>query len=228
MLEAVNTIVPIALSVIGVACFITALVLALPLRTHNLKGTAAIAAVGAVALVMTRLPDITLVKALGITAELKQAIDEANVKIKQLRKLAIAIFEPELSQLAMSGVMLSELSFTYQYERKKQIVDTLNSLGVSQDDITAVSRVWTAVTLRKLSNVIAGAIGKSDKQLAEKFAGVRIDAHENPVKPDVLRKFLRDNHVTEEAVVELVDDYEHLFKTGEVRCPEVFPVGIQP
>ena len=176
---------------------------------------------------MTRLPDITLVKALGITAELKQAIDEANVKIKQLRKLAIAIFEPELSQLAMSGVMLSELSFTYQYERKKQIVDTLNSLGVSQDDITAVSRVWTAVTLRKLSNVIAGAIGKSDKQLAEKFAGVRIDAHENPVKPDVLRKFLRDNHVTEEAVVELVDDYEHLFKTGEVRRPEVFPVGIR-
>ena len=160
MLEAVNTIVPIALSVIGVACFITALVLALPLRIHNLKGTAAIAAVGAVALVMTRLPDITLVKALGITAELKQAIDEANVKIKQLRKLAIAIFQPELSQLAMSGVMLSELSFSYQYEQKKQIVDAMKSLGISQEDITAASRVWTDVTLRKLSNVIAGAIGQ--------------------------------------------------------------------
>jgi hypothetical protein len=124
VLQAVNTIVPIALSIIGVACFITALyycalllrfitalVLALPLRIHNLKGTAAIAAVGAVALVMTRLPDITLVKALGITAELRQAIDEANVKINQLRKLAVAIFEPELSQLAMSGAMFSELSF---------------------------------------------------------------------------------------------------------------------
>jgi hypothetical protein len=60
---------------------------------------------------MTRLPDITLVKALGITAELRQAIDEANVKINQLRKLAVAIFEPELSQLAMSGAMFSELSF---------------------------------------------------------------------------------------------------------------------
>jgi hypothetical protein len=69
VLETVNTIVPIALSIIGVACFITALVLALPLRIHNLKGTAAIAAVGAVALVMTRLPDITLVKALGIRAK---------------------------------------------------------------------------------------------------------------------------------------------------------------
>ena len=176
MLEAVNTIVPISLSVIGVACFITALVLAMPLRIHNLsiqnlKGTAAIAAVGAVALVMTRLPDITLVKALGITAELKQAIDEANVKIKQLRKLAIAIFEPELSQLAMSGVMLSELRFSYQYEQKKQIVDAMKSLGISQEDITAASRIWTSVTLRKLSNVIAGAIGQTDKQLAEKFAG---------------------------------------------------------
>jgi hypothetical protein len=57
---------------------------------------------------------------------------------------------------------------------------------------------------------------------------MRVDAHENPVKPDVLRKFLRDNHVIDEAVVELVDDYEHLFETGEVRRPDVFPVGIQP
>jgi len=72
------------------------------------------------------------------------------------------------------------------------------------------------------------AIGETDKQLAEKFAGVRIDAHENPVKPDVLRKFLSDNHVTDKAVVELVDDYERLFETGEVRRPEVFPVGIEP
>ena len=48
------------------------------------------------------------------------------------------------------------------------------------------------------------------------------------MKPDGLRKFLRDNHVTDKAVVKLVDDYEHLFETGEVRRPEVFPVGIQP
>jgi len=57
---------------------------------------------------------------------------------------------------------------------------------------------------------------------------MRVDAHENPVKPDVLRKFLRDNHVIDKAVVELVDDYEHLFQTGEVRRPDVFPVGIHP
>ena len=57
---------------------------------------------------------------------------------------------------------------------------------------------------------------------------MRIDAHENPVKPDGLRKFLRDNNVTERAIFELADDYEHLFETGEVRRPDVFPVGIQP
>jgi hypothetical protein len=128
----------------------------------------------------------------------------------------------------MNGAMLSELRFSYQYERERQIVATLNSLGVSQDEITAATHLWTVLTLRKLSAGIARDIGETDKQLAEKFAEVRVDAHENPVKPDVLRKFLRDNHVIDKAVVELVDDYEHLFETGEVRRPDVFPVGIQP
>ena len=218
----------IAMSIIGVACFIIALILALPLRFRNLKSSAAIVAVGAFALVMTRLPAITLLDALGIRMELQSTLKEANATIKQLRQLAVAISEPQLSELAMNGAMLSELRFSYQYERERQIVATLNSLGVSQDEITAATHVWTVVTLRKLSAIIARDIGEIDKQLAEKFAEMRVDAHENPVKPDVLRKFLRDNHVIDEAVVELVDDYEHLFETGEVRRPDVFPVGIHP
>jgi hypothetical protein len=169
MLEAVNAIVPVTLPVIGLACFLAALILALPLRTQSIKGTAVIAGVGALALVMTRLPDITLLDALGIRTELQHTINEANATIAQLRKLAVTIAEPELSQLAMSGAMLSELRFEYQYDQKKQIVDTMKSLGVSQEDITAALRVWTPATLRKLSNVIAEAIGKTDKALGGKI-----------------------------------------------------------
>jgi hypothetical protein len=83
-------------------------------------------------------------------------------------------------------------------------------------------------TLRKLFNVIAIAISKTDNALAEKFSTMRIDADENPAKPDTLREFLRDNHITDKDVIELVDDYEHLFKTGQVRRPEVIPAGINP
>jgi hypothetical protein len=142
--------------------------------------------------------------------------------------LAVAISEPQLSELAMNGAMLSELRFSYQYERKKQIVDTLKSLGVSEDDIATALRVWMPARLRKLSNVIAIAIAKTDNALAEKFRAMRIDADENPASPDKLREFLRYNHITDKDVIELVDDYEHLFKTGEVRRPEVFPAGINP
>jgi hypothetical protein len=38
----------------------------------------------------------------------------------------------------------------------------------------------------------------------------------NRAKPEVLQAFLRDNHVTDNEVMELVDDYKHLFDTGEV------------
>jgi hypothetical protein len=141
-------------------------------------------------------------------------LKEANATINQLRKLA------EMSELAMNGAMLSEL--------RKQIVDTLKSLGVSEDDIATALRVWMPARLRKLSNVIAIAIAKTDNALAEKFRAMRTDADENPASPDKLREFLRDNHITDKDVIELVDDYEHLFETGEVRRPDVFPVGIQP
>lgn len=104
------------------------------------------------ALVMTRLPDITLLDALGIRTELRQTLNEANATIAQLRKLAVAISEPELSALAMSGVIFHQLRFTDQYNREKRIVDILKSLGVSQDDITVALQIWKTVTLCKLSN----------------------------------------------------------------------------
>jgi hypothetical protein len=235
MLDRVNAIVPVALSVIGVLCFIAG-ALILVLRAQNSKGAATraglLAGVGAVALVLTRLPDITLFAALGMRAELRQTIDEANAKIAQLRSLALAIAEPELSQMAMSGVLLSNLPFSYQYERKKHIVETLKSLGIPQDDITHAEEPWTSITLLKLSNVIASALVKSDNTLLEKFDKMRADAsppdRSYPIKPEVLRDFMHANRVTNKDVMELVDDYEHLYKTGEVRRPEVFPPGLQP
>jgi hypothetical protein len=231
MVDAVNNFVngmfvAGALGILGVVCFILAAVVAL--RARSIKGTALMAAVGALALIMTRLPDITLLDALGIKTELQHTIDDATAKIAQLRQLAVAISEPQLSELAMNGALLLEMRFSYQYERKKQIVDMLKSLGVSEDDIATALRVWTPATLRKLSNVIAISIAKTDTALAEKFRAMRVDAHENPAKPDALREFLRDNHITDTEVVDLVDDYEHLFKTGEVRRTEVFPPGINP
>jgi hypothetical protein len=170
-LDPVNAIVPAVLSVVGVLCFIAAPILVL--RTQNIKGAASraglVAAVGAVALVLTRLPDITLFAALGMRAELRQTIEEANAKIAQLRTLALTIAEPELSQLAMSGMIFSRLSFSYQYERKKQIIETLRALGIPQDDIARVSRPWTDITLFKLSNVIVQTLEKTNKELAEKI-----------------------------------------------------------
>ena len=98
-----------------------------------------------------------------------------------------------------------------------------------QDDITRATRVWTEVTLLKLSNVIALALEKTDKTLAEKFRAMRTNGgKDKPAKPEILRAFLRNNDVTDNEVLELVDDYKHLYHTGEVRRPEVFPVGINP
>jgi hypothetical protein len=74
MLDAVNKFVTGmsitgALGVIGVVCLILAAVIAL--RARSIRGTSLMAAVGALALTMTRLPDITLLDALGIKTELQ-------------------------------------------------------------------------------------------------------------------------------------------------------------
>jgi len=225
-----NAFAQVALTVIGVLCLIAAAILIGRARTFKeASSRGLIAVVGATAIVLTRLSDFTGFTALGMTAELRQTINEANATIAQLRTLALTIAEPELSHLAMSGITFSQLTFSYQYERKKQIVKILQDLGIPQDDITRATRVWTEVTLLKLSNVIASALEKTDKTLAEKFRAVRTNGGENkPAKPEVLSAFLRNNDVTDNEVLELVDDYKHLYDTGEVRRPEVFSVGINP
>jgi hypothetical protein len=127
-----NAFTQVALTIIGVLCLIAAAILIGCARTFkeaSIRGL--IAVVGAIAIVLTRLSDFTGFTALGMTAELRQTINEANATIAQLRTLALTIAEPELNQLAMSGIILSELRFSYQYDRKKQIVKNLADLGSS-------------------------------------------------------------------------------------------------
>jgi hypothetical protein len=226
VVDAINVSVPIALSIIGVAGVGGALLYFL--RVRDLKGAGFLGILGVAALILTRLPDITLFSMLGVSAELRHTIDEANAKIAQLRELAVAVAEPELSQLAMSGVMFSQLSFSYRNERKIQIVMTLKSLGVPQAEIDRALEVWNDVTLRMLSNVIMQALIKTAPDVGEKFKSIRLDSDEKSAKPTALKSFLSENHVTDAEVSALIDDYDHLFATGDVRHPDKFPVGIQP
>jgi hypothetical protein len=224
-----NSALPAALAVIGVLFLIGAPCAVFVLR-KNLKTALGVGAffgtLGIAALILTRLPDIKLFKGLGITAELQQTIREANATIKQLRQLAVTLAEPELSQIAMSGVMLSQLTFTYQYERKQEIVKTLEALGLEQADIDHALRVWTDVTRRKMSKLLCASI--KDTKLVDPCLRIRLDAQEQAADPSVLKAFFGQNHLTDEDAVNWLADYEHLFKTGEVRRPELFPIGLSP
>ena len=67
------------------------------------NGAAAIlGSVGAAALLLTRLPDISSLSLFGLRAELKRSVEQVQVTIHQLQAMATAFAEATLSQLALS------------------------------------------------------------------------------------------------------------------------------
>ncbi len=192
----------------------------------NNSGAVILGAIGAAALLLTRLEDITGFKLPRLEAELKQSITEANTTIQQLRELALAIAEPTLNEMAMSGEISHRLDFSTHNESKEKIVSTLRKIGVPEHNLMKALGGWTEITLRKLSNLMSQRIHELHPELdmgvnlQGQFQAIRlIDG--KAAKPEVISGFLHQHKLYYAELLKMADDYKHLHSTGEVRRPEL-------
>jgi hypothetical protein len=194
----------------------------------NNAGAGVLGAVGAAALVMTRLQDITKFALFGLKAELRKAVREANATTAQLRDLAVSLAEPSLNYMSMHGVMLSQLTFESQYTSKVRIVSALRRLKVSEAKIKEVSQFWIEIALRKLSNVMAQRLHTINPTIVDEFVDKIRLVNDRPTTTARIDQFLKKADIDDAEIMQLLSDYDHLAQTGEVRRPEVIEVGVQP
>ncbi len=74
-------------------------------------------------------------KLFTLEAGLRQAISETYAALEQLKELALALSEPMIASLTMSGQMLRRLKLEYKLENVEEIADTLRKLGASDEEI---------------------------------------------------------------------------------------------
>jgi hypothetical protein len=85
----------------------------------NTAGAVVLAAAGAVALLLTRLPDISAFELFSLKIKLEKQSQQVEVTLTQLQKMATAFAQASLTELAMSGHILVGLD-TGQIRNSRQ------------------------------------------------------------------------------------------------------------
>jgi hypothetical protein len=109
-------------------------------------GNAAIAAAVAVFCILMGNPDrfqkISFSPSGGVVAEARQTIQQVQVTLEQLQKMASALARGSLDGLAFSGVIMSGVSQQEKFYVRNYIVERLKDIGLKADDILEAQRVW--------------------------------------------------------------------------------------
>lgn len=132
------TIVTATLYVVGTLCFVAAPLLIWRAGSSAVASARAlIAVVGAVALVLTRLPDFTQFGALGMRAELRQTISDAKDTITLLRKFIVATTSLQVKMLATEAHLPDRPQD--RDDQEQQLLNSLKSIGLTDEEVSQVA-----------------------------------------------------------------------------------------
>ena len=192
---------------------------------HDVPGGTLLAGVGLASVLLGRLPDIAEFSGFGVSAKMREKIQEAEVTLAAIRDLAGKLSVPIVSQMAMHGAMMQRIDFGEQAKQIEGIAQGLRSMGMTEVETRKALDFWCYISARKLVNIIGQAI--SDDAAKTELSSLRQGPEEGLTADAVSGMIGRHNALTPE-VVELIEDLREVLATGRIRRPSVFPVGILP
>jgi hypothetical protein len=191
-------------------------------------GAGIIAAVAAAALLLTRLPDISEFQLLALTVKLQRQSQQVEVTLQQLQKLATALAEGNLNELAFSGSIFTGMSTGEKFRVRDQIVQRLRDIGVPPDDILKAEHLWIIAYCSILEGQIEArmheVLPKTDieNEIVQLAKGNGQDGFPSP---EALRKWVTTKGITDPKINERLDEYERVWTTGAMNNPDLIPFG---
>src|SRR5271163_2676832 len=88
----------------------------------------------------------------------KRAIEQVQVTIDQLQKLASALTEASLNDLALSGQIFVGMPTAEKFRLRDQIVERLKDIGVKSDGRLRAQHMWIYVNCSMIEQQIEGHI----------------------------------------------------------------------
>lgn len=208
------------------ACLLAFLIIAPTVTVFAKQGAAGagvLAAVGAAALLLTRLPDVSSFELLTLKVRLERQSQQVEVTLQQLQKMAVAFAQANTTEMAMSGQMLFGLNTAEKFHIHDNIINSLKTIGIPHDEIMNAQVVWIGVYCRMIFDSIERIASSSDSKAEAEIENLpKVDKWALPT-PDTLRNWIATKSLHDAKLTELMDEYDHIWTTGTMKNPDLIP-----
>ena len=184
-----------------------------------------LAAVGAAALLLTRLPDISTFELLALKVKLDRQSQQVEVTLQQLQKMAAAFAQASLTELAMSGQMLFRTNTRQKFEIHEQIINSLKEIKISDDAILKAQGVWITVYCRMILDRIEGITTQllPEVKAEDEIESLLKDAEHGLPLPNDVRNWIAAKSLKDPTLTQFIDEYENVWAIGTMKNPDLIP-----
>jgi hypothetical protein len=155
----------------------------------------------------------------GIVAEARQATREAQVTLKQLQDLSVALAEANLNQ------MVTVMNTPGKFEIHDRIVALLRQINAPNDKIFKIQTVWRSAycseLLDSISYLMQKALPSQSNTLQYEIRDISTDKKVNLPNPEVLQTWVSTKHINNDRLSELIKAYKEIWETGSLKEPEL-------
>jgi hypothetical protein len=216
-------LVPLAFDVVALLLFVVA-VLLLVLNRKWAGGRAGTALLGAVACALMGHPErFETISFSVMRGSFEAKMHQLEVGLKELQQIATAAAKASLTELAMSGQMLSDLSTQGKFSLRNDVVASLKSIGVPEENILNAQQIWIGVFCNILLRDIIAEVGASSPNALTEIAALPRNPKYGLPEPTALEEWASSHSLSGDRTKELLDEYRRVWTTGSMKDPSIIP-----
>jgi hypothetical protein len=177
-----------------------------------------------------RFKSLTFSPTTGIQMTARQAIQEVQVSIEQLRKLAASLAGGSFNDLAFSGQVFVGMSTREKFRVHDEMVARLQELGVVNADIKKTQHLWIYVYCDILEGMIVYRVKPyPNSEVVNEALQLPKDADMDGLPtPEVLRQWATSKSAKDPKIEEYLQEYNNVWTTGVMKNPDLIPFGASP
>jgi hypothetical protein len=188
-------------------------------------GAAVLAAVGAAALLLTRLPDVSAFELLALKVKLERQSQQVEITLQQLQEMAAAFAQANLTELAMSDQRIFGLTTRGKFELHDNVVASMRKLKIPEDEILEAQQPWIHVYCRMILDRIEGIAAQLLPIInaEDEIEGLPEDSEHGLPSPKTLRNWIAAKSLNDAMLSKFVEEYENVWMTGTMQDPQLIP-----
>ena len=189
---------------------------------------------GAISIAFLNIDRIQRFKGAGFEAEMRQAVEQAHATVEQLRILAAASAESTLTTL-MAGNFMSGTTLATRLDLHDRLISSLEDIGVPQPEIDKAECMWRkgigVIYHRGIHHCLEGRIEKNRVNMdadpavleaSRQFQDLLRFEKWEALSSSAMKTFIEDKKLMSPELDELLRDYSHFEKTGNINRRDVF------